>query len=194
MAMQPHHARRFKPHFIDRLISWIEGRSLPAWAFYFLCFLAIGLMFNLVGWLLNFNSLGTFVAGYFVLGTWFVEFLIIHHVLVRSAESALREFKPLIPSSSESYDDILYEFTRFPWRNANIWLLMGALIGFGVTSYALRTLSLGIYIPDLFIQITGIVGFGSFFTAAYRAIHQLGMVRRLLANIPNLNLYDLSSK
>lgn len=191
--MTARQARLLKPHFIDQLISWIDHTALPTWAFYVLYFLAVGLIFTIVAWLIRFSSPGTFVAGYFILGTWFVEFLIIHHFLVHSAESALQEFKPLIRRNSEAYEDILYEFTHLPSGRANLWLLLGASIGIGVISYALGTLTLGISIPDSFIRLTSVVGFGFFSTAAYRAIHQLGMVRRLLADIPNLNLYDLSS-
>lgn len=186
-------AELFRPHFTDRIIAWIESLPFSNWGFYVLFFIAVGLAFTLLSWVLRINQPGRFFASYFLLGTWFVENLFINHFLVRIARGALDEFKPMIPTENARYQQTRYEITHIPGGAANIWFFAGALVGLGVVSYASDHLDMALLLPRLFLQLTAGVGFALFLTAAFRAIHQLKIVRRLLREIPKFSLYDLSS-
>jgi hypothetical protein len=98
-----------------------------------------------------------------------------------------------VRQSGLSYDEVLYGITHVPGARASLWLIVGFSIGIGTAAYALQNLSLALPIPVPFIVATAGVGFALFTTAAYRSVHQLGIIRHLIDNVTRFGLYDLSS-
>ncbi len=183
----------FRGHWSDRLIEWIRSLPFPSWLFYTLLFLASGLIFSVICWLDGIGDWGDIQPIYFTAGFWLTGYLIVNHVLIVSAETALREFRLSYKFSDEVYQQRQFEFTHIPFWPGNMWSLGGTLIGAVVVFYAFNYLDSAFDLSLLGGILIGSLGFLFYFLALYRIYHQMRIVMGLFASIENIDLYDLGS-
>ena len=184
----------FQPHFIDVIIARVERFSISYWLFYILLFFITGLVFIVSGWVQGHLEVGIVDVSFLVLGTWIAENLFINHFLVSSSISSLIEFKDQLKINSSDYEALNYSISHIPRFQANLWSMVGLLIGGGAIFYMARAnFSIIDNYPLPYLYIAASIGASFWFAGGYRAARQLKIISQLFDVIENINLRDLSS-
>lgn len=199
----------YPPSWFDRFTAWVDRLPGPAWAFYVVLGIGVGLAGSTIEWSEGAYPPGTLNALHVWTLSGFAYLLALIHYLDKSAASAIASFRPLLASGtrvgSPSLQDeaafarLSYQLTTLPPRPTLIATIGGAAFAFvtyilqtstgAVPAYLFRTAgttySTVSVLALLIIQnaITGVL--------AYHTIHQLALISRIYTQHARINIYRL---
>lgn len=211
-ARSPIFTPPYPPSWLDRLNGWVDRLPFPWWLFYVL----LGLAAILATQALQ-RSSGDYVPGRYLVFHWwfsgyFAYLLGLAHTLDRSAEEALRTFRPVLHFDGKasdwerSYQDLRYRLTTLPPRSALAGAALGMILG---TLLPLLVMRLPSTNGGTLEQAALLFGFSAkpfpltvmliqatFATAVtgtfvYHTFHQLRLIDRVYRRFARLNLYRL---
>ncbi|MFC1803849.1 hypothetical protein ACFL0D_07795 [Thermoproteota archaeon] len=189
-------AHPYPPSWLDRFTKWVERLPGRSWVFYPALGLVLALLLTVVQWGDGSYPIGTIDTFHIWFAVQTPYFLALTRHLDGAAETALRNFRPVLEVSEEEYAELRYRLTTAPARPTLLFTLAG---------FALTVLML-----SLFPQFLPLFGFStggpmaviyyvlSFLTLGvagalvYHTIHQLRLVSHIYAEHAIVNLFDIS--
>jgi hypothetical protein len=189
---KPESERTEEAYWTSRLTKWVESSPVPAWQFYVLLFIALGLFSSLYMWLIRALPWGEFRSVILLTGFWAVEALAFNHYLMRASKTAFDDFAPLLQAGSDELARRRFEFSHLPRWPTLLWALAGTAFGVFMTTYQSNVM-LTFERPILIEALSWIPSGLFLFEFIYRLIYQLGYVQRLYADIPELDILHMGS-
>jgi len=199
----------YPPSWFDRFTAWVDRLPGPAWAFYLILGIAVGLAQSALQWREGAYPAGTFNPVHLWTAGNFAYLLGLAHYLDKSAGSALASFRPILtspkgqprPSAQDQslYSRHAYQLTTLPARPTLLATLVGALFPVLPLSFQLAsgptpavlagtagtTLSYFSVLALLMIE-DAILG-----VFVYHTVHQLVLVSRIYTKYARINIYLL---
>lgn len=199
----------YPPSWFDRLTAWVDRLPGPAWAFYLILGIAVGVAGSAIEWIEGAYPAGTFSPLHvWTLGN-FAYLAALMHYLDRSAESAIVSFRPLLFSAARGGDRSLhgegtfarlsYELTTLPPRPTLIVAIGGAAFAILATLLQASTGSVpafllgtaGTPLSTASVMTLLLVQNGFSGVLAYHTIHQLVLISRIYTQHARINIYQL---
>jgi hypothetical protein len=184
----------YAPSWIDQLTDRVDRLPLPNWAFYCGLWLLLFSVETLIHWNDGSYPPGVLYPFHLVLtGTIPYTFALIHF-LDKSAEGALRKFRPALSVTDSEYADLRFQLTTLPARQTIIVSLFSVVIAGLAVSFAPEGWSRPAAFPTsnlsmAFNVVLAVImwwGIGAF---AYHTLHQLRLVSGIYASYTRINLY-----
>jgi hypothetical protein len=183
----------YTPSWVDRLTEWVEGLPGPSWLAYLILFFLLGIANHLVNWGSGDLPWGEIDIKLILYNLFTAEILFFFKYLDIDALRALRDFRPLLDVSDESFSKTEFEFSNQPNRPVLFWTLIGAALGcLYAYSVVLPNNEVFEFTPDTAFDFVGLaIPIILAMVFVYRMIRQLSSVSRLYASAPNIDLFNL---
>jgi hypothetical protein len=179
--------RQFRPSWIDRVIGWIESLPIPALLFYFLFYAFNVTLVHLVYWMDGDLSLGQLRSTIFFDVVWMPFGLGYIHLMKRTAQRSIDEFRPALNISKSTFDSIKYEFANLPFWPVLLLSLVGALGGILPYLSSQTDPSAG----DIVWSVISGGGYTFLPIWLYAAYRHISRINGLYKQVDNLNLFNL---
>ena len=183
----------YRASWINYVLAWIDGLPIPAFVFYLLVYGTFLGLVHLAAWLEGFLPFGRFHSEFAFDMVWVPFGLGYIHLMERSADRSIREFRPALAVADDEFAMIAYRFTTLPALPVLGLTLLGLMIGW---TEALGIVSIlrpdnGISLSFVMLGVLSASGYAFLPVWIFAAIRHLVHINQLFGRVTGLNLFNL---
>lgn len=180
--------------WIDRVMSWVDKLTLPAWLAYLIFYVTVVVLIQLFVWIDGNENWGTFSARSFLNALWVPVGFAGLHYLNSVARTALQEFRPVIDCDEEEFNNLEFQMTKLPkWVVLSINGVLAIVIIIAALSnpsnlspeFTSDSITMWMSLPYM------VVGFSFFLIFLYQTIRRLGLINRVYSLVRDINIFKL---
>jgi hypothetical protein len=185
--------RPYPPSWIDRLIDWLDSFRLPYLLVVILIYLFIVLVSHIIEWIYKGRPFGDLSYELFAYSLFTGEVLFFLKAIDRDAESALKQFRPLLDLSKDEFERLLFRLTTMPAKPVFVVTLMGIFFGIfmGFSTQVFLSGSLSFSIAVIWDVSGFLIADVLALLFVYRMIVQMRTVNQLYASTSEFDLFNL---
>jgi hypothetical protein len=183
----------YLPSYIDCLMRFVQGLTVPYWATYLLLFFLSGLLNHILAWLDGLLPVLTFDSILLTFPLWLWIPLAIVTFLNRTAERTLETFRPLLELDDEAFRQLKYEFTTMPARSVLLNTLFWVAVSLAVFSLSHDTFERYGFGEGMqrVTLVEGLITYGIGSIIYYHSLRQLWLINRTVKTVKRFDLFAL---
>lgn len=190
-------------------MDWVDRLPGPAWAFYLLLGIGVGVAGIAIQWVEAASPVGSFDPRHiWFFGNFCYQLAMVHYI-DRSAASGLASFRPLLHSEqggpagsahgAPSFASLSYQLTNLPPRGTLIATLAAAAVAIAASFSQPAADTLRTYFPAIaaaptatvFVKASFILQLALLGPLTVHTLHQLALISRIYTQYARINIYQL---